>query len=147
MPIELSPAMLTIKVKRLHPQAKLPTKAHATDAGWDLYAVEGHDFARKSVAAIPTGIALEIPPGWYCQIQGRSGLAAVGIYVTGGVIDSSYRGEIKVILNCGHELGFIEPGDKIAQLVLFQVPEAEMVEVAELGESDRGTNGFGSSGR
>lgn len=136
--------MLTIKFRKLHPDAKAPTKAHNLDAGWDLYA---SDCVVIHGGVVPTGIAVEIPPGYYGQICGRSGLASKGVFPTGGVIDCTYRGEIGVILNCRYPSQVIKRGDKIAQLVILPVPQVEFVEVEELGVSERGEKGFGSSGR
>jgi dUTP pyrophosphatase len=138
--------MLTIKFKKLHPDAKAPTKAHDLDAGWDLYANVGVPAFGVGTFTILTGIAVEIPPGYYGQIFGRSGLASKGVFPTGGVIDCTYRGEIGVILNCRYAK-LINRGDKIAQLVILPVPQVEFVEVEELAPSERGENGFGSSGR
>lgn len=156
---------LNIKAKKLKPNAIIPTKSRQTDAGWDLYAAESVMLETGVPTKISTGIALEIPTGFYGQIQGRSGLGSKGIAVLGGVIDSEYRGDIIVCLhlNKGNEFTIfdetdsvelvaqdkyiIEEGDKIAQIIIHQIPNTQMVEVEELGESDRGEKGFGSSGR
>jgi len=135
-----------IKVKRLHPGARVPTRAHDTDVGFDLYASEpaSGDF----YVVVPTGIALEIPPGYYGQIFGRSGLAASrGFGVLGGVVDSSYRGEVKVILaNNASTRAAVDPGVRAAQMVILPLPAVEFVEAAELSGSPRGGAGFGSTG-
>jgi dUTP pyrophosphatase len=143
---------LVVKVRRLTDAARLPTRSHLSDAGWDLYAVDpvgGYlNLYPSDVRSVGTGVAVEIPPGFYGQIFGRSGLASRGIMILGGVIDSGYRGEIGVVLaNVGHEMLRVEAGDRIAQLVILPVPAVEMVEAAELGESPRAADGFGSTGR
>jgi dUTP pyrophosphatase len=142
-------AIPTLKVRRLRPDARLPTKAHADDAAFDLHAVEPIRAEMSGVYRIPTGIAAEIPAGWFALILGRSSLAARGIFPVGGVIDASYRGEWVVCQRVG-EIGLpwvVRPGDKVAQFVLLPVPAVVPVEVAELGPSERGARGFGSSGR
>jgi dUTP pyrophosphatase len=139
-------SVLTVKVKRLHPDARLPTKAFIHDAGFDLYAVgtaEGLDHV-----LVRTGVALEIPPGWYGQIVGRSGFAVRGYGVLGGCLDSGFRGEVMVILGTPDGgLVTVRTGDRVAQLVILPVPVVEMVEADELGPSARGEGGLGSTGR
>lgn len=138
---------MIIPVRKLHPDAVVPTKAHPGDAGWDL-ATLGAGFLRTGqVRAFPTGIALEIPPGWYGQVFGRSSLGLAGIDVLAGVVDCGFRGELVVILlNHGGALR-IEAGDRVAQLVILPVPDVEMVPSESLADSDRGETGFGGSGR
>jgi dUTP pyrophosphatase len=139
---------LILKVKRLRPDAHLPTKAHATDMGFDLYAPARLFDRREGVHPIHTGIAVELPGGWAALILGRSSLASRGIFPLGGCMDPEYRGEWIVNLKVSrHECLSIEPGARIAQFVLVRVPPAVVVEVDELGESGRGERGFGSSGR
>ncbi len=150
-------AMLTIHVKRLNEQAIIATKAHATDAGWDLYCVR-HTFIDSEPTRVSTGISLAIPEGYYGQIQGRSGLASKGVDVFPGVIDSGYRGPIEVVMSFvstddepGDDDGDyeIKAGSKIAQLVILPVPQTQMVDVGtrDLPNGERGANGFGSSDR
>ncbi len=146
--------MIKLTVKKMSPGAKLPDRAHPEDAGLDLYAhltPVGDSSAivikPNERQLIPTGLALEITPGYYGQIASRSGLAVKhGLIVIGGVIDSGYRGEVNVVLynTSGHE-HVIENGMKIAQLILLPCCYPHMV-VGELSESARGHNGFGSSG-
>lgn len=153
-----------IKVRRLYSHAVLPTKAHPSDAGWDLYyAPETDDPYLAEHASVrirglhrvvvPTGIAIEMPPDYVGLIWPRSGLAVKsGIHVMAGVIDSSYRGQIKVCLyntHYAHEDGavLLSPGDRIAQIIFHQLPQTELMEVAELDDTQRGEGGFGSSGR
>lgn len=148
--------MLELKVKRLHPDAKLPTKAHASDAAFDLYLCGDNSWQTgRGVYILHTGIAVEIPEGYYGQIAGRSSLGKQGYVVLGGVIDSSYRGEVCVMLARMNEPAssstfpslVFSPGDRIAQLLVLPVPQVEVVEVDELSSSERGTGGFGSTGK
>jgi dUTP diphosphatase len=138
-------------VKRLHPEAVLPTRAHADDAGLDLAACERVELAPGERALVGTGLAVAIPDGHAGFVQPRSGLAVrhgISIVNTPGLIDAGYRGELKVaLLNTDpHEPFVVEPGMRIAQLVVLPVPALEPVEVTELPASARGAGGFGSSG-
>ena len=138
-----------IKVKKLHELAIVPKRNNPTDAGADLYSVEEVTIPPQSRAIIATGISVEIPSGFYGRIAPRSGLAVKnGIDVLAGVCDSSYRGEVKVVLiNTDTTKPFeITYGDKIAQLIIEQHFNFEMLEDDELSNTDRGANGFGSSG-
>lgn len=138
--------------------AKLPQKNNKTDVGYDLYASEPVVIAPKSTMVISTGIHMMIPfPGIFFKIEGRSGMAAKGIFPSGGIIDNDYRGEIKVVLNnFTDSYYFVQPGDRIAQLVPYKVEydlklmnydllSKELKE--ENSSSERGESGFGSSGR
>jgi dUTP pyrophosphatase len=141
-----------LRVARLTDDARLPARAHPGDAGLDLHAAESARIEPGQRASVGTGIALEIPEGHAGLVLPRSGLAArhgISLVNAPGLIDSGYRGEIRVLLlNTDSDESFdIEPGDRIAQLVLAPVADAEPVEVAELAESARGGGGFGSSGR
>jgi len=141
--------ILKVNAKRLNSDAKLPHYAHIGDAGADLYAAEDFILPADSCGAVPTGIALAIPQGYVGYINPRSGMAIKGITVMNapGTIDSGYRGEIKVILvnHTGSDYK-ITKGDKVAQMVFHQYSEVFFEPVDELDDSDRGTNGFGSSG-
>jgi dUTP pyrophosphatase len=138
---------MELKVKRLACVAKLPTKAHLHDAAFDLYTDANIIIYPNTTVKVTTGIAVEIPEGFYAQILGRSGLSSKGVHVTGGVVDAGYRGEWLVILHCTNKNGYeFSVGDKIAQFVLHEVPPARIVEVEELSETSRGDKGFGSSG-
>lgn len=141
---------LDIKVKLLSPGARVPAKAHPGDAGWDIYASEAAEVGPGETRIIKTGIALEIPEGWYGQIKSRSGLGAKGLIVTAGVVDSGYRGEVGVVVvngNKGPAGSFsFKPGDKIAQMIFLPVPHVEINITEELGGSVRGQGGFGSTG-
>jgi dUTP pyrophosphatase len=137
---------------RLRDGARLPTRAHAGDAGLDLYAADAATIAPGERATIGTGIAVEIPHGFAGLVLPRSGLAArhgIALVNAPGLIDSGYRGEVRVLLlNTDRREAFdVKPGERIAQLVVTRVSDAEPVEVAELEASVRGEGGFGSSGR
>lgn len=130
----------------------LPSRAHEGDAGLDLYAAEATVIRPGERASVGTGIAVEIPPGFAGLVLPRSGLAArhgIALVNSPGLIDSGYRGEVRaLLLNTDRAEQFeIEPGDRIAQLVVTPVTGAEPVEVTELAASARGDGGFGSSGR
>ena len=140
-----------LPVRRLHPEAVLPARAHPGDAGLDLVAVEEHRLAPGDRAAVSTGLAVAVPHGWAGLVLPRSGLARRhGITLTNapGLIDAGYRGELTVLLvNLGRERHTVRAGDRIAQLVLTPVSLAAAVEVDELPPSDgRGEGGFGSTG-
>ena len=125
-------------------------RAYSGDAGLDLSACERVSLAPGERALVPTGLAVAIPDGYAGFVQPRSGLAAkhgISIVNTPGLIDSGYRGELQVtLLNTDlRETFLVEPGMRIAQLVLLEVPGIELVEVDELPESERGARGFGSS--
>lgn len=139
----------TMKVKKLHKNAKLPTKANLSDAGYDLYALDGGILQKHTHALIKTGISMEIPEGYVGLIWPRSGLSyKYGLDVFAGVIDSGYRGDIGVILyNSQYNSYEIEAGDRIAQILFQKVEDFDMVELEELNNSKRSQKGFGSSGK
>jgi dUTP pyrophosphatase len=142
---------VSLRVRRLDDRAVLPSRAYAGDAGLDLHALEGAVLAPGARASVPTGIAVEIPEGHAGLVLPRSGLAArhgVALVNAPGLIDSGYRGEIRVLLlNTDREIAFeVESGDRIAQLVIVRHETPAIVEVDELSQSDRGRGGFGSSG-
>ncbi|NJR71221.1 MAG: dUTP diphosphatase [Synechococcales cyanobacterium CRU_2_2] len=141
---------MKLKVKRLSSIATLPTYAHPGDAGLDLYAIETTTIAPHQTQLIPTGIAIELPPNTEAQVRPRSGLAlkhAITVLNSPGTIDAGYRGEIQVILiNHGDQPFEVQPGMRIAQIVIQPVVSVEVEEVEQLGESLRGEGGFGSSG-
>jgi dUTP pyrophosphatase len=141
--------MSNIKVKKLSTGAQIPTKAEPGAAGFDLYANEVAYLRPGEITRVGCGVAVEIPPGWEGQVRGRSGLASRGIWVTLGTIDSSYRGEIGAIMTMVGSVGFavIQKGDRIAQLVICPAPEFTLVETQELSNTERGTKGFGSTGK
>jgi dUTP pyrophosphatase len=142
--------VIDVPVRRLRPDARLPEQAYEGDAGLDLAACEGAVLGPGERAIVPTGLAVEIPQGYAGFVQPRSGLAArhgIGVVNAPGLIDSGYRGEIHVVLiNTDREQAFVvEPGMRIAQLVVAPVASARVVEVDELAGSERGVRGFGSS--
>ena len=148
-----TPLSLPIEVVLLDPGLPVPAYARRGDAGADLVARVGVTLApRGGRALVPTGVALAIPPGHAGFVQPRSGLAlrhGVTCLNTPGLIDSGYRDELAVLLvNTDPEVPYeVRRGDRIAQLVIQRVETADFVEVAKLGESERGVGGFGSTGR
>ena len=139
-----------LKFELVHPDAILPLRAHSTDAGLDLHTVERVGLAAGEQRTISTGVAVEIPTGYVGLVCPRSGLAAkYGITIVNapGIIDSGYRGELKVVLlnTSPNVIGF-NVGDRIAQLVVTPVCVWAPVVVDNLGDADRGEAGFGSSG-
>lgn len=141
----------TIPTKKLCAEALIPHNAYVGDAGYDLCSTEELVLQPFERALIPTGLAIEIPFGYAGFVVPRSGLAikqGLSIVNAPGLIDSNYRGELKVIaINLDpHEPISIHVGDRIAQLVIMKVESLEFQEVAELDDSERGTGGFGSSG-
>ncbi|MBI2268665.1 MAG: dUTP diphosphatase [Candidatus Blackburnbacteria bacterium] len=139
----------SLKFKLLSPNAKLPQYAHTTNAGFDLYSLETETLKPGERHLFIIGIASEIPEDWFVSLRDKSGLATkYGLHNLGGVIDSGYRGEWGVnMINLGKEECTIEVGDKISQGILQQAPQANIQEVKELSESDRGEGGFGSTGK
>ena len=141
-----------MRIQKLRPEAVLPEYAHgpAEDAGMDLRAVESVTLDPGIPRLVPTGLAIEVPPGYEAQVRPRSGLAlkhAIAMPNAPGTIDPGYRGEIRVILlNLGREPYTIQPGDRIAQMIVGRYETVEWTE-EELAQSQRGTGGFGSSGR
>ena len=142
--------VMKIWIQKLHPDAQLPTYAHGPveDAGMDLRAVERVVLQPGIAQAVPTGIAIELPPGHEAQVRPRSGLGLKhSLTVNFGTIDPGYRGEIRVIMfNLGRADYTVEKGDRIAQLVISRYESVEWEE-GEVSESIRGAGGFGSSGR
>jgi dUTP pyrophosphatase len=142
--------MTELPIQRLRPDAVLPERAYAGDAGLDLSACERVELAPGERALVGTGLAVAIPKGHAGFVQPRSGLASghgITIVNTPGLVDSGYRGELRVVLlNTDSAQPFVvEPGMRIAQLVVLPVAEPEPVEVDELPSSERGVRGFGSS--
>jgi dUTP pyrophosphatase len=143
---------VTLAFKRLSDAATIPTRAHQGDAGLDLYAAESARLAPGERASVGTGIAVAIPAGHAGLVVPRSGLAArhgIAVVNAPGLIDSGYRGEVRVLLlnTDAREAFDVSPGDRIAQLVIAPVASPELLEVEELDETVRGAGGFGSSGR
>ncbi len=139
-----------LPIRRLRDDAVVPGRAYAGDAGLDLSSCERVELAPGGRATVGTGLAVAIPDGYAGFIQPRSGLAAksgITIVNAPGLVDCGYRGELKVILHNtdDREAFVVEPGMRIAQLVVLEVPGVDPVEVDELPESERGVRGFGSS--
>ena len=145
-------AAAQLPVRRLDPRARLPSRAHADDAGLDLHALQDGELAPGERAAVRTGIALEIPVGMGGLVLPRSGLArrhGIALVNAPGLIDAGYRGEVEVLLlNTDRERAFTyRAGERIAQLLLVAIAPVQVSEVAALSASARGAGGFGSSGR
>ena len=140
---------MEIKVQRLNSEAIIPTKANLSDAGWDLYAAEDAIIAPSARELISTGVAIAGPEGFVGLIWDRSSMAAKrGVHRFAGVIDSGYRGEIKVCLwNASDRYCVVNRGERIAQILFQQVPPFTLIEVFSLDDTDRGRGGFGSSGK
>lgn len=138
-----------LRCQRLHDDAIIPTRAHATDAGFDLYACESAWALARSSVTVPTGIAISIPEGYYGRVASRSGLSVKSnVEVGAGVIDAGYRGEIIVKLyNHGDANVFLDKGSRIAQLVVTAIYTDAIKVVESLDATGRGKNGFGSSGK
>ena len=143
---------MSFRFTRLSADATAPTRANPGDAGADLYASEAARLEPGERASIGTGIAVEIPEGSAGLVLPRSGLAAkhgISVVNAPGLIDAGYRGEVRVLLlNTDRDEPFeVAPGDRIAQLVIVEVGDAQPEEVSSLSDSARGAGGFGSSGR
>jgi dUTP pyrophosphatase len=143
--------LIELPIQRLRADAILPERAYLGDAGLDLAACERVELAPGERAVVGTGLAVAIPEGYAGFVQPRSGLAdrhGISIVNAPGLIDSGYRGELKVILINTDSLHtfVVEPGMRIAQLVVLEVPELELVETDELPATERGVRGHGSSG-
>ncbi len=141
---------MTLKIKKLSEGAHLPAYAHPGDSGLDLFSVEHVTIQPGDSKLVKTGISIELPTGTEAQVRPRSGLALknkVTVLNSPGTIDEGYRGEIGVIMiNHGKMEFVIEPGMKIAQMVIQPVLTVQVVESAELSDTSRGTGGFGSTG-
>ena len=140
---------MEISVQRLTNSAIIPTQANSSDAGWDLYASEDAIIEPGQQELISTDISMAIPEGYVGLIWDRSGMAAKrGIHRFAGVIDSGYRGEIKVCLwNASKQYCVINKGDRIAQILFQPIPTVDLVEVDNLDATERASGGFGSSGK
>jgi dUTP pyrophosphatase len=142
---------MDLKVRRLDERARLPGRAYGDDAGLDLHALHAVTLAPGERESVRTGIAVEIPAGCAGLVLPRSGLAqrhGLALVNAPGLIDSGYRGEVKVLLLNTDRAAAVElsEGDRIAQLLIIRFESAEPVEAAELERSERGAGGFGSSG-
>jgi len=142
--------VIEVAIQRLREDAVVPARAYSGDAGLDLAACDRVQLGPGERAVVPTGLAVAIPDGYAGFVQPRSGLASrhgISVVNAPGLIDSGYRGEIRVVLlnTDSRETFVVEPGMRIAQLVVLPVPDLELVETEELPESERGVRGFGSS--
>ena len=139
---------MELQIKKLHPDAKLPTYAHPGDAGMDLYTCTRVEIPAGARILIPTGLAMAIPTGYVGLVWDKSGVSYKhGIKIIGGVADAGYRGEIFVgVLNTSDNAHVFESGQKVAQMLIQKVEQPDFVEVAELDHTDRGDRAFGSSG-
>jgi dUTP pyrophosphatase len=142
--------LIELPIQRLHADAVVPQRAYTGDAGLDLASCERVELDPGERALVGTGLAVAIPEGYAGFVQPRSGLAArhgLTVVNSPGLVDSGYRGELRVVLlNTDLTKPFVvEPGMRIAQLVVLPIPELELVEVDELPSSERGVRGFGSS--
>ena len=141
---------MTLRFRKVHPDAVLPAYAHPSDAGMDVCSVEDLIIAPGKRALVHTGLVMLLPSMYEAQIRPRSGLAlksGITVLNTPGTIDSGYRGEVGVILANFGEADFqVKKGDKIAQIVIAPVTQPEIVETTEIDETDRGSGGFGSTG-
>jgi dUTP pyrophosphatase len=134
----------TINIRRVAPDATLPTRAHPDDAGLDLYNLEDFRMSPGEGKMIKTGIALAIPQGFVGLVADRSSLAKRGLKTAGGVIDAGYRGEIHIV---SKEVFELKKGERLAQLMIIPIATPAVVEVQELDDTARGAKGFGSSGK
>ena len=148
IPISQIETVLKLKVEKISTEAKIPQKAHPSDAGYDLYASDYYSITAYGQALVSTGIKIIIPPGYAGLIWDKSGLANEGITTMGGVIDSNYRGEIKVVVkNLSEDIFNIVPGQKIAQILIQKIASSKLEEGPIEDKTDRHDAGFGSSGK
>lgn len=139
---------MKLKVKRINPEAKIPVYSLPEDAGMDLFSSIDLELNPHEIKAVPTGIQVAVPPGHVGLIWDKSGLSLEGLHRLAGVIDSGYRGEVKVVMvNLSNKLIKIKKGMKIAQMLIQPVVSVKVLEVDFLEETQRGEKGFGSTGR
>jgi dUTP pyrophosphatase len=138
---------MELKVRRIHPEAKLPVYGHPGDAGLDLFSVVDRVLAPGDVFAVPTGVQMAIPAGFVGLIWDKSGISLEKIHRLAGVVDAGYRGEVQVVMiNLGREPFNIKKGTKIAQMLIQPVAAVQVVESDDLDDTSRGEGGFGSTG-
>ncbi len=138
---------MELKVKRIHKDAKLPLYQHLGDAGLDIFSSIDYVLASGEVKPVPSGIKIAVSEGYVGLVWDKSGISLKGVHRLAGVIDSGYRGEVRVVLvNLGNESFVIKKGMKIAQLLIQAIVQVKVVEVEELEETSRGEGGFGSTG-
>lgn len=144
----MDPRFAELPVKRLDPEAVLPKRAHADDAGLDLYSLEDTTLEPGQGKAVRTGIAIALPVGYVGMVADRSSMAKKGVKSAGGVIDAGYRGEIHIVLwNISREVAHLKRHERIAQLLILPIATPAVRESADLGETARGAQGFGSTGK
>ena len=140
--------MLEVKIKRLNPEAKLPSYAHPGDAGLDLYSLEEATIPPGGHHRFCNGFALEFPEGYAAIVKDKGGISKAGLHTLGGVFDAGFRGECNVhLVNLSGKPYTFEKGDKVAQLVIVPVAHARLVETETLADSSRGLGQFGSTGK
>ncbi|MSU55140.1 MAG: dUTP diphosphatase [Candidatus Taylorbacteria bacterium] len=140
--------MFEVKIKRLKPDAKLPSYAHPGDVGLDLYSLEEVTVPPGGHYRFYNGFALEFPEGYAAIVKDKGSISKAGLHTMGGVYDAGFRGEYNVhLVNLSDKSYTFEKGDKVAQLVIIPIAHAKMVEVEELNDSSRGTGQFGSTGK
>ncbi|MFW9855622.1 MAG: dUTP diphosphatase [Candidatus Thorarchaeota archaeon] len=138
---------MRIKILKIDTRARIPKKAHVSDAASDIYAIEDVMVPPGSTAILRTGFCLEIPAGVYGRIETRSSMAAKGLYTTGGIIDSGYRDEVFVILNNGSQEKYhIHEGERIAQIIFHETDNCDFIEVTRIDTREDRKGGLGSTG-
>ncbi len=140
---------MEIKVQKIKPGAKLPSYAHSNDAGMDIFSIEDVEILPGKIAQIKTGLAFELPSDCVGLVWDKSGLSQIhGLKTLGGVLDAGYRGELMVgLINLSNKRYLLEKGHKVAQLLIQKIEITKIVEVDILGDSSRGAEGFGSTGK
>jgi dUTP pyrophosphatase len=140
-------ADMELRVKRIHPEAKLPVYGHPGDAGLDLFSVVDRELAPGEVFAVPTGIQVAVPAGHVGLVWDKSGISLKSVHRLAGVVDSGYRGEVQVVMiNLGAATFAVRKGMKIAQMLVQPVAAVSVIECEALDGTSRGQGGFGSTG-
>ncbi len=138
---------MELRVKRIHPEAKLPVYGHRGDAGLDLFSVVDRELGPGEVFAVPTGIQVAIPPGHVGLVWDKSGISLQKVHRLAGVVDAGYRGEVQVVMiNLGAGSFAVKKGMKVAQMLVQPVVSVSVVEAPALDDTSRGDGGFGSTG-
>jgi dUTP pyrophosphatase len=138
---------MELKIRRIHPEAKLPSYGHKGDAGLDLFSCADYVLGAGEVKAIQTGIKVAIPRGYVGLIWDKSGISLKGVHKLAGVVDAGYRGEVQVVMiNLGNTPYEIKKGMKIAQMLIQPINEVKVIEAEDLDDTLRGEGGFGSTG-
>ena len=138
---------MELRVKRIHPEAKLPVYGHSGDAGLDLFSVVDRELAPGEVFAVPTGIQVAVPAGHVGLVWDKSGISLKSVHRLAGVVDSGYRGEVQVVMiNLGAVPFAVRKGMKIAQMLVQPVAAVSVIECEALDGTSRGEGGFGSTG-